>query len=59
MLFIFTAYHLLYFAFIQDLIPAACFNCWGCSVVVLNSRQMVLKQGPHTGTRSNGAGQVD
>lgn len=55
-LLIFTADHLLNAAFFQDLTPAACFNWWGCSVVVLNLRQMGLTQGPHTQTRSNGAG---
>lgn len=57
-LFIFTADHFLSFAFIQDLTLAACFNWWGWSVVVLNWRQMVLKQGPHTETRSNSAGRA-
>lgn len=58
-LFIFSADHLLNFAFIQGLTPSACFNWWGCSVVVLNSRQMVLKQGPHTETCITGAGRAD
>ena len=57
-LFTLAADHLLNLASIQDLPPAACFNWWGCGVVVLNSRQMVLKQGPHTETRSSGAGRV-
>lgn len=44
-LFIFTADHSL--CIYSGFNSAACFNWWGCSIIVLNSRQMVLEQGPH------------